>query len=204
MPRKMPRVSTNTEVRLTAMTSSHSSSFMRMKRLSWVMPALLTRMSTWPSAFSASRRASPPPRGRANRKAARTRASRARRRARRASPSSCRRSRHSRLGHAAPWRSRRRCRREAPVTSAPFPVRSNIEPLLCLSASGRSAEVAAASSSSGVPTLCASIPVEAPGNPGEHAARAHLIDRVDAVRFADTASSPATAPCRSPARRAGS
>ena len=27
---------------------------MRMNRLSWVMPALLTRMSTWPSAFSAS------------------------------------------------------------------------------------------------------------------------------------------------------
>ena len=53
MPRKMPRVSTNTEVRLTAITSSHSSSFMRMKRLSWVMPALLTRMSTWPSVFSA-------------------------------------------------------------------------------------------------------------------------------------------------------
>src|SRR3990170_2099672 len=35
MPRKIPRVRMNTEVRLTAITSSHSSSFMRMKDEEW-------------------------------------------------------------------------------------------------------------------------------------------------------------------------
>jgi glutathione S-transferase len=47
------RVTMNVDVRLTAMTSSHCSSFITMKRLSLVRPALLTRMSTRPSLATA-------------------------------------------------------------------------------------------------------------------------------------------------------
>ena len=40
---------TNTDLRLVAWISSHSSSFMRASRLSRVMPALLTRIATGPN-----------------------------------------------------------------------------------------------------------------------------------------------------------
>ena len=54
MPRSTARDRRKAAVRLTAITWSHSSSFMRMKRLSRVMPALLTRMSIGaPAAASA-------------------------------------------------------------------------------------------------------------------------------------------------------
>ncbi len=53
MPRTAARDRRNAAVRLTAMTWSHSSSFIRTKMLSRVMPALLTRMSRPPSAASA-------------------------------------------------------------------------------------------------------------------------------------------------------
>src|SRR5690606_3643379 len=48
MPRTKARVMRNTESRLVDSTDAHSSSFMRSIRLSRVMPALLTRISTLP------------------------------------------------------------------------------------------------------------------------------------------------------------
>ena len=53
MPLRQARARRKVAVRLTAMTVFHSSSFMRMNRLSFVTPALLTRMSTPPRAASA-------------------------------------------------------------------------------------------------------------------------------------------------------
>src|SRR5688500_11022433 len=46
--RAAPRISRNAASRLTRMTSSNSSSFIRISKLSRVMPALLTRMSSFP------------------------------------------------------------------------------------------------------------------------------------------------------------
>ena len=46
MARVAARMSMKVEVRLTAITSSHCSSFITMNRLSLVSPALLTRMSS--------------------------------------------------------------------------------------------------------------------------------------------------------------
>src|SRR5262245_58554159 len=53
MWRAPARISMNVEVRLTAMTSSHCSSFITMNRLSLVRPALLTRMSRRPPSLAA-------------------------------------------------------------------------------------------------------------------------------------------------------
>ena len=53
IPRSTPRASRKDEVRFTSMTCAHSSSDIRMNRLSRVMPALLTRMSTDPIASAA-------------------------------------------------------------------------------------------------------------------------------------------------------
>ena len=52
MPRSTARDSRNTDLRSVSITSSHSASFMRRRRLSRVMPALLTRMPTAPYSFS--------------------------------------------------------------------------------------------------------------------------------------------------------
>src|SRR5258708_29499247 len=46
MPRNTALESRNTDLRLVSITASHSASFMRMARLSWAMPALLTRTDT--------------------------------------------------------------------------------------------------------------------------------------------------------------
>ena len=54
MPRKTALEARNTDLRLTCMMSSHSSSFIRIRRLSRVMPALLTRISNLPNSFSMS------------------------------------------------------------------------------------------------------------------------------------------------------
>ena len=53
MPRSTPRDSRITLVRFTAITASQSASDIRMKSWSRVIPALLTRMSTCPSASAA-------------------------------------------------------------------------------------------------------------------------------------------------------
>ena len=49
MPRRHALLSLNNPVRFVAMTSSHSSCFMRIRRLSLVMPALFTKMLGLPS-----------------------------------------------------------------------------------------------------------------------------------------------------------
>ncbi len=54
MPRSMAWLSWKEAVKLTSRTRFQSSSFMRMARPSRVRPALLIRMSIWPSAASAS------------------------------------------------------------------------------------------------------------------------------------------------------
>ena len=109
------------------MTWSQSSSFNCTKRLSRLMPALATRMSSLPIASSALRhqRFDLHP-CRRDRRAAHARARRVRRRACRAPRAACRRSRRSRLARAARARSPPPMAPVAPVTSAVLPVRSNI------------------------------------------------------------------------------
>src|SRR6202453_2561397 len=127
MPFRLARASRNAAVRLTEMTMSHSASFMRMKRLSRVTPALFTNTSSRPIAASA----------------AGTSASTASELAR-SQGSTCAPSPSSAASASsasrrvpdnatwAPWLCSARAIApprppEAPVTSAVFPLRSNID-----------------------------------------------------------------------------
>src|SRR5262245_11864156 len=180
MPRKMPRVSTNTEVRLTAITSSHSSSFILMNRLSCVMPALLTRLSTGPSVLSAvSASAATAARSRKSQGSTETRepSSAASASSRSAlvpdmatlAPCAC-----STLATAPPIPP------VAPVTRAPFPVRSNIEASPLPSASDRK-DRNGRFHFLGLAYALRLDPVEAPGNSRKYAAGADFIYGAHAV-----------------------
>jgi hypothetical protein len=52
IPRSTARQSRKTDLRSVSTTASHSASFMRSRRLSWVTPALFTRIETAPNSFS--------------------------------------------------------------------------------------------------------------------------------------------------------
>src|SRR5579863_10163975 len=125
------RLSLKAAVKLTARTVSHSSSFMRMKRLSRVRPALLTRMSRLPNAASAAGTSFSTCTG-----SARSQASTCTRSFNSAASVSSAAARVPEMATVAPWRCKARAIAPpmppvAPVTNAVLPLRSNIWIQLC-------------------------------------------------------------------------
>src|SRR3954470_4372384 len=127
MPRRPARVRRNAAVRFRSRTACQSSSFMRSARLSRVMPALLTRMSSRPpSAASASRTSWSAASG-----SARLATSEWARSPSLAASDSSAGARVPASATSAPWACSARAMAppmppEAPVTSAVWPVRSNM------------------------------------------------------------------------------